>query len=285
MLIKSADDKTNDVAILRSLLTHSAATTDTKREIEREIHNIISGDKGEKDAAYHIESYFNHSTNWAIIHDLRIVHDGWSAQIDHILVNRLLDIWVCESKHFVEGIAINDYGECSEFFNGQAHGIPSPFEQNHRHCDVLQAVFDHGAVELPKRLGFPIKPDIKSLVLVSKNARITRPRVKIKELDEILKADQIGTRIDKEFENDNNPLRAAKVIASATLKDFANRLAAMHTPNPFNWPAKFGLSTMICSSCKEPVTDKVAKFCWSRKAIFANKVFCRECQKHVPAPI
>ncbi|MCE9569956.1 MAG: NERD domain-containing protein [Rhodocyclales bacterium] len=315
MLIKSADNKTKDIETLQGLLTHPAANADAKRKIEQEIKFIQSGAKGERDAAYEIDFHYGPSKNWAVVHDLRIEHGGRVAQIDHILVNRFLDVWVCESKRFGEGIAINEHGECSAFFNGKPYGLPSPFEQNRKHCAVLKAMFDDGVVELPKRLGFSIKPDIKSLVLVSKNARITRPKAKTEGMDDILKADQIKARIEKEFDNDNNILTAAKIVGSDTLKDFAARLAAMHVPASFDWHAKFGLpkqtatparpadkatapapavadkaaeeskkkSKLACSSCGETVAYNVAKFCWFNKAKFEGNVYCMDCQKKLPA--
>lgn len=323
MLIKSADNKTKDIDTLQGLLNHPAATAETKRKIEQEIRFMLSGVKGEKDAAYEIEFHYGPSKNWAVIHDLRIEHKGRVAQIDHILVNRFLDVWVCESKRFSEGIAINEHGECSAFYGGKPYGMPSPFEQNHKHCTVLKAACDDGAVELPKRLGFSIKPDIRSMVLVSKNARITRPKAKIKGLDEILKVDQIKAKIDKAFDGENNPLVMAKIIASDTLEDFARRLAALHVPVSFDWHAKFGLqreavapqkpahvareatpepipaepaavpetvveegkkSKLACSSCGTVVAYNIAKFCWFNKPRFGGKVFCFECQKSIPNP-
>ncbi|HQU79484.1 MAG TPA: nuclease-related domain-containing protein [Azonexus sp.] len=115
MLIKSSDNKTKDIDTLQGLLNHPAATAETKRKIEQEIRFMLSGVKGEKDAAYEIEFHYGPSKNWAVIHDLRIEHKGRVAQIDHILVNRFLDVWVCESKRFSEGIAINEHSECSAF--------------------------------------------------------------------------------------------------------------------------------------------------------------------------
>lgn len=100
MLIKSADDKAKDLEILQTLLSHPAASPEIKRKIEQESRFIKSGVVGEKEAAYEIEFHYGSSKNWAIIHDLRIEHQGRVAQIDHILVNRFLDVWVCESKRF-----------------------------------------------------------------------------------------------------------------------------------------------------------------------------------------
>jgi hypothetical protein len=304
MLIKSADDKNKDIETLQGLLNNPSTPTVTRKEIEQEIRNIRSGQKGEKDAAYEIEFYFGRSKNWAVVHDLRIAHGGWVAQIDHILVNRWLNVWVCESKRFGEGIAINEYGECSAFFDGKPYEGSSPFEQNRKHCAVLKAAFDDGAVEMTKHLGFFIKPDIRSLILVSKNARITRPEAKSEEADAILRADQIKSRIDKDLDSrTSNQLSGAKIIASDTLEDFAKRLASLHTPIAFDWHATFGLSKEsvasasetqsegvkkskpVCSSCGTTVTHNVAEFCGSKKATFGGKVYCINCQKNVPTTV
>jgi len=304
MLIKAADDKTKEVKILQRLLNHPAATAGIKRAIEQEIRNIRSGAENEKQTAYEINFDYEPSKNWAVIHELRIEHGGRVAQIDHVLVNRFLDVWVCESKYFAEGIAINEHGECSFFSGGKPHGAPSPFEQNRRHCAVLKAVFDDGAVELHKRLGFSIKPRIKSLILVSKNARITRPQARIKGLDDIMKVDQVRAHIDRAIDDDNNVLSVAKVIGSGTLKDFANRLAALHTPIAWNWHAQFGLPREIarpvaigaseaapggnkpkpmlaCHSCKAVVTDKNVAYCEANRARFGGRVYCIPCQRTV----
>jgi hypothetical protein len=316
MLIKQADDKTKDIKTLRELLTHPAANADTKRKIDQEIRNISFGVKGEQDAAYEIDFHYGPSKNWAVIHDLRLEHDGRVAQIDHLLVNRFLDMWVCESKRFAEGIAINDQGECSMFWNGRPQGIASPHEQNAKHIVVIKALCDSRAVELPKRLGFFIKPDFRGLVVVSKNARVMRPKAKGWWDEGIVKADQVKQKIEKSFDSENNPLVMAKVIASETMEVFARGLADRHKPITFDWYARFGLpmgmilpvedkkavengeaeaakghpqgdkpkSKLACTSCGVVVAYNVAKFCWFNKARFGGNVYCMDCQKIVPKP-
>ena len=259
--------------------------------------------KGENDAAYQINFHYGNGKNWAVIHDLRIEHKGRVAQIDHLLINRLMEIWVCESKHFNQGVSINEQGEFVSFTGSQAYGIPSPLEQNRRHCSLLQAVFDDGVIPLEKRLGFSIKPVIKSLVLVSSKARITRPSKSFPGLDEIIKVDQIKANLDKAMDDDNNPLTLAKLVSSETVKAFAERLVALHTPHQFNWHGRFGLpvqvdeptavevvekaefepkkSKLACNTCGTVVAYNVAKFCWFNKPRFGGQVYCYECQKNV----
>ena len=245
MLIKKADDKTRDIEVLNQLLTRPDATAETKKRVEQEMKNIASGKKGEQATAYEIDFYFAASKNWAVIHDLRVEHAGRVAQFDHLLINRFLDIWVCESKRFSEGIAINEHGECAMFWGGKAQGIGSPYEQNAKHIAVLKSLCDDGVAELPKRLGFSIKPAFYSLVVVSKEARITRPKSKGWWQDSLIKTDQIKAKIDKSFDSDNNPLIMAKVVSSETLERFAHSLADLHTPASFDWFSRFGLTREV----------------------------------------
>jgi hypothetical protein len=311
MLIKEADDKTNDLATLKLLLNHPAANAETKKRIEQEIRNISSGVKGEADAAYEFNFHYGPSKNWAVIHDLRLEHKGRVAQVDHLLVNRFLDVWVCESKRFAEGIAINEQGECAMFWNGKPTGIGSPHEQNAKHIAVVKAACDDGAVELPKRLGFSIKPAFSTLVVVSKNARVSRPKAKGWWDDGLVKADQVKAKIDKAVDGDNNILLATKIVGSDTLEAFARGLAALHVPASFDWHAKFGLpretvtpvtpktiqadevavpaelkkAGRSCHSCGVPVEDKVVTFCIRfNKARFGGNVYCQDCQKNFAKP-
>lgn len=313
MLIKKADDKTPDLEILKQLLVHPGADAETRKRIEQEIRNIVSGRKGEEATAYEIDFYFGASKNWAVVHDLRVEHAGRVAQFDHLLINRFLDIWVCESKRFSEGIAINEQGECAMFWNGKAQGIGSPYEQNAKHVAVLKSLCDDGVAELPKRLGFSIKPTFHSLVIVSKEARITRPKTKGWWHDSLVKTDQIKAKIEKSYDSDNNPLQMAKVISSETLERFAYGLADLHTPIMIDWRSRFGLiressspvvttpaaisqesvrqgnvteseskkSKLACKTCGTIVAYNVAKFCWFNKARFAGHVYCMDCQKNV----
>ena len=246
MIIKSADDKQPDLEVLNNLLNHPEADAATKKRITQQIRNIQAGIRGENEVSYEIKVHYGQSKNWMLINDLRIEHEDLVAQIDHLLINRFLDIWVCESKHFAEGIAINEQGEFSAFFGGKPYGVPSPIAQNDKHILILQRVFKSGAVNLPKRLGFTIKPALKNLVLVSKKARISRPKEKIKGLECIIKNDHLLENMNKELD-ENNPLLLARVIGQDTLEKLAHEIAALHKPITFNWPARFSLSDIIIS--------------------------------------
>jgi hypothetical protein len=253
MIIKEADDKKSQIANLEALSARGDASPDVRKRIEQEIRNMRAGIKGEEEAAYEIDFHFGTTKNYAVIHDLRIEVEGRVAQIDHLVIGRFLDIWVCETKNFCEGIAINEQGECSRFYNNKPYGMASPFEQNKKHIMVLGSLFDTGMVQLPKRLGFDIKPTMISVVMVSKNARVSRPKTKIAGVDSIIKSDQFRSLIERTNDSNNNPLTMAKLIGPDTLENFARAIATQHKPIAFNWAGKFGLSETASGFEPSPV--------------------------------
>lgn len=240
MIIKEADDKQHIFSALSQLLEHPQADSATKKKIEQEIKNIQAGAKGESEVAYELRAHMVSRKFWFVIHDLRLEIDGLVAQIDHLLINRYLEVNVCESKHFSEGVAINDHGEFTAFFGGKPYGVPSPIEQNRRHIAILERLFKSGAIRLPTRLGITLQPTFKNLVLVSQRARINRPQETFAGLDGVIKSDQLVRRIEKEA--DEVGIGAlAKVVSTETLQDICDQLVALHRPIQVNWAAKFGL--------------------------------------------
>jgi hypothetical protein len=247
--IKASDGRANDIVVLERLLERPDVPLATRKLIEAEIRQVKAGERAERDAAYQIELYFGQSESWATIHDLRFEVDGLAAQIDHLIVNRLAEVWVCESKAFAEGVSINDHGEWSRWRHGRQEGMASPIEQNRRHIHLLERAFDLRLAPLPRRLGLvPMKPRLRSLVLVSNEARISRPRRKVDALDEVIKAEQLKTRLFDEFDRVST-LDISRIIGKEGLEQFAQGMAALHRPATFDWVARFGLAPAPIPGC------------------------------------
>ncbi len=262
MRIKAADDRQHDLEILTGLLDRPDVDGPRKRDIEREIATMRAGIAGEQDAAWEIELYFGKSPNFMTIHDLRLEVGEYKAQIDHLILNRLGEIWVCESKHFAEGVSVNEHGEWVRWWGGRAQGIPSPVEQNHRHVHLLGRVFDEGLVPLPRRFGLaPMRPDLRSLVLVSNNARIGRPRRPIADLDEVIKVEKLRSRVLDAID-DAPTHRLGRMMGKEGLETFARNLAALHRPIQFDWVRRFDLRPLVdvpLLAYIEPVSPTVGR--------------------------
>ncbi len=230
MLIKTADDQSE---MIRALEVEMSTSSGTQAKKAREQFYIRSaGVKGEKESAYLIDFDYGKSPNWAVIHDLRLEHGGRTAQIDHVLINRWMDVYVLETKHFSSGMKITEMGEFLRYnsYKRTFEGMASPLEQNERHIQVLREVLD--TIELPTRMGLRIPPNLQSFVLVAPAARVDRPRRF--DTSRIIKADQLKKAIWREY-NAENPIfgmlrTAAKIVSGETVEFVARRLAARHVP-------------------------------------------------------
>ncbi len=294
MVIKEADNKDYQLEDLNRLLT-CKISLQQKFSIEKEINICKAGIRGETDSAYQIDFYFGHSNNQAVIHDLRLEHNGRIAQIDHIVINRLMEMYVLETKHFNYGIKITDIGEFLAWTGKTYMGIPSPLEQNERHLSVLKEAIDDNDV-LPRRLGISIPFAYNSYVLVSPQSRIDRPK-KGFDASRVIKADTLRTAIDKEIDGDWKIYKAAKIVSADTIMQVAEKLAYLHNPIKINYAAKFGVDVSQkvespapevkkpkakedgCQDCGAALEGKVVFFCRLKKERFKGKLLCRDCQK------
>ncbi|MGJ9420131.1 nuclease-related domain-containing protein [Massilia sp. CMS3.1] len=311
MLIKSADYKESQIAILQNLLSHERVPAEKRQLIERELRSLSIGIATEKQAAFEIDFYAVPSKNLFVIHDLRLEIGGRVAQIDHILMNRALEVFVIETKTFSTGLSINDRGEFSTFYEGKEVGIPSPVEQNARHISVLKDAFKE--IGLPKRLGITLQPSFNSVVLVSPKAIINRQ--KLADLDaSIIKLDQFFSWYHKKMDamTLKDTVGILKVCSSDTVKNLGEKLLSLHKPSRVDYIKRFELRPALlskkpvdpvhaeqenaialealqrkteteyfCANCKTSIASVVAKYCWNNKSRFSGKAYCRACQTKV----
>lgn len=229
MLIKTKDD---DSALLKDLELRANGDGPAAKHAATELRIRQAGLKGERESAYLIDFHFERSPNWAVIHDLRLEQGGRVAQIDHLLINRRLEIYVLETKHFHAGFKITDDGEFLRWnaYRKAYEGMASPLEQNERHIAVLRDAVD--SIEWPQRMGLRIAPVFHSLVLVAPAARIDRS--KRFDSSRVIKADLLRKQIDKDFASDGALMvllkTTAKLVSGDTVAGVARQLAAMHRP-------------------------------------------------------
>jgi len=253
MIIKNKDDCQDQIDYLSDLFERDFSD-EKKSLIERELKCLYSGKKGEDSSAYYLDFDFKKSKNWHVIHDLRIEHDGDVAQIDHLIIGRMMDVYVLESKNFNYGVSISDEGDFSYFYNNRPFAIPSPIAQNERHIKLLDRFLTDNDL-LPKRLGITLRPKYRNIILVSPTSRLTKPKKGLYDCSSVMKGDKFLERFKKDMNTDvtvENVLSVSKVISQNNLKLFAEKLALHHQPVTINYKAKFSLDTT-------KTTDKVAE--------------------------
>ena len=239
MLIKNKDGRLEDIQELNRLLSLNI-TAKQRFSILRELKCLVSGERNEQNSAYYLDFRYKGSLNWALIHDLRIDHRGRVAQIDHLLINRFLDVYVLESKNYYYGIKITEEGEFLVWDGKAYQSIESPFEQNQRHIQALQATVDDRNLA-PKRLGFAIPVTYRNIVLVSPTSKVLKPSSTTFDLSSIIKADAFVSAVDRVMEK-KSIIEAPKIVNSETLRDFTEKIARLHRPGSIDYAAKFGIS-------------------------------------------
>ncbi len=310
MVIKTKEPANAPIATLESLRIRPGVTSQQKASIEEELSNVRAGDRGEREAAYFIDFELGTSRNYAIIHDLRIEHAGRVAQIDHLIIGRMADVILIESKNVSTALRSNDAGEFEVKTRYGWKGMNSPVEQNRRHAAVLGDFLKASGL-LPRRLGFQLEPELHQWVLVPAQCSLGRSR----DAAQIVKMDMFGARM-KEWMNRTSSgevWKMAKVISPETLSEFASALAQRHRPIAFDYAAKFGINTAFpptfsgesvprvpprasviaralpvvdavkntateCAICRAEIEAKVATFCRLNAKRFDGKAYCRTCQ-------
>jgi hypothetical protein len=307
VLIKQKDSLDQSIQQLEAIAQRNDLPRHILDRAQIELRTLKAGMHGENNAAYFINFDFANRKSWAIIHDLRLEHRGYVAQIDHLLISRLLEFYVLESKHFATGIKITDRGEFLVYYNGGYIGIESPIEQNKRHGRVLWMVLQEGGI-LPTRLGLTLQPRMISYVLVSPKSVVNRPPSKSFNTDMVVKSDVLSNQIevaDAKMGSLEAAIQLTNLVSSETLEQIARKLVALHKPAHVNYYAKFGItsepqsktpsmqtnsiqnrsdetystSAYYCFKCRKLISQRVATFCFDNKKRFGGRAYCFDCQK------
>ena len=305
MILKEKDPIDTNLEQLEKIIKLPNLPKEKLAKVEKEIKLLRAGNKGEQDSAYFIDFYYKDAQNWVVIHDLRLEYDSFVAQIDHLLINRFLDFYVLETKHYARGIKVTERGEFLVLFQKHYISSESPIEQNQRHIKVLEGLLS-GENLLPKRLGFSLQPNFLPYILVSPKSRVIRPKAKDFNTDMLIKADEFYKQTQDNINNKSlitSVGSMAKIISQDSLKEIGEQLVSYHKPIKIDYYNKFGISRTqdvdlsntnvrenqvqskqvrskyYCYKCKKSISEKVASFCFHNKTRFKGKAYCFDCQK------
>jgi len=238
MIFKEFDSKQETIKVLNRLMQHS--TNDKQKAlILKDLNLLKNGIEAEKQNAYYIDFYLKDSKHIIVLHDIRLEHNGRTAQIDHMLINRF-GIELLESKSFKGKLFINEDGSLDVDYNGNIKSFPNPIEQSKRHADVLKQ-FLIANTNLGKRIELLGGFEISNTILINPETTITNQKLP----KNFYRAD---TYISKRAEAIDN-MGAFEVIKTAvkmtnidTAKDIANLIINAHKPVEFDYENKYKVS-------------------------------------------
>jgi len=113
----------------------SLLTSEGHRAVDDEIRRIRAGARGEREVAYALRS--SHMPI-RVIPDLRIEHEGLTAQID-FLVLAPKRFYLIECKNLYGDITVTRDGEFRREYQDRTEGMFSPIEQNRQHLELIRA--------------------------------------------------------------------------------------------------------------------------------------------------
>lgn len=229
MLLKSADDKSKRLALLEDLQRSPLLDSTQKKWLRDELMRLKKGIQGERESAHYLDSYFKNGENHVVLHDLRFVVDGDVAQIDHLIINRGLGIYLLETKNYSGNLVINEHGEFTVEYDDGRFGIPSPIEQSLRHERVLNKLLDSlDIVGRTKKLA-----EFHHVVMLHPKAIIQRPSAKTFDSSNVIKADQFPTW----HQNFVDKIGVGTVLQMVlnmrsldTIKEWGEKLIRQHRP-------------------------------------------------------
>jgi hypothetical protein len=288
MIFKQRDSTSAYLQQLEMAVRFPKSPREQKRW-EKELACRRAGLEGEKEATYHIDFHLTAQPNWAVLHDLRIVCNDRVAQIDHLLISRLFEIYVVESKSFRTKIRYANGGWERINFN-HWEGIPCPVQQNERHIAVLKDLITESNL-VPTRLGLTMTPDFHNVVVVMPSCSIPENHP---EDAKIYRMDKLVAKVRAE---DPSPLDMFRIISQDTLYQFATKLAAHHCPAPTTQitlretinatqPIQSSARPVVqCQGCGGPLQVREADFCGQHNHRFGGQLLCRKCQGFAPSQL
>ena len=243
MIIKDRDPVEKAVAQLTDLLSLDLSSA-KKFLVERELKRLVPSRNGGRTASHFINFYCADCPDWAIIHDFKIESNGFATHIDHILINKFLDIHLFESRSYNDNIKITADGEFLVFDGCQYQAVSSPLDENKKRTEVLADLLAENKI-LPRRLGIPLKPKIFSYVLVSPGANIIRPPETVYDTRSVITADYLTQTLLRQLERLKRAFERIthlpKAFKTGTLAKVATKLAAMNKPNLIDYRRNFCL--------------------------------------------
>jgi len=150
-----------------------------------------AGEEAEKQMAFYLKREFAKDADVFVFNDLRLIHDGEVAQIDHFVLHKY-GFALIESKSVAGTVEINEYGEWIRMFNNKPSGMPSPVLQLERQQDILKNKLEANAPELlGKLIGLQKRfggRKYDQIVAISDKTRIVRKQ----STEDIHKADAVA---------------------------------------------------------------------------------------------
>lgn len=279
IFVKEDNQSSEQLALLQQLLAVASAATCEK--IRADIRSLQAGIYGEDTIAFELK---NSHIPMLILHDLYLVHNDLSAQIDYLILTHK-HIYLLECKNLYGNIEINNSGD---FIRTVSHGgrtvkegIYSPITQNKRHLELLHGLRKEQKGNFLTKFLFDrsFSEMYRSIVVLANPKTVLNTRFAKKEIkNQVIRADQLNEYIKKTDDSSTSE------FSDQLLWELAHFFLEAHQENPVDYAKKYAISTpepqelspvpmpqeappdpvqaepdLICPKCGAPMVKRTAK--------------------------
>lgn len=278
IFVKEDSQSAKQLSQLQQLSTVASAAVCEK--IQADIRTLQAGIYGEDTIAFELK---NSHIPMLILHDLYLVHNGLSAQIDYLILTHK-HIYVLECKNLYGNIEINNNGDfirtVSYGRRTVKEGIYSPITQNKRHLELLYKLRKEQKGNFLTKFLFDrsFSQTYRSIVVLANPKTVLNARFAKKEIKaQVIRADQLNEYIKK------TDAASDDEFPDQSLWELARFFLEAHQENPVDYAKKYGVPTpepqeispvstsqatppapmqepdLICPKCGSPMIKRTAK--------------------------
>lgn len=233
---------------------------------------LRAGEEAEKQMAFYLQRTFRKRDDCFVINDLRVIHDGDVAQIDHLVVS-VYGLFIIESKS-AHVIGIDQYGGWQRTYNEEISGMPSPVLQAKEQGRILKELLIAHKEKLRGKIffgkmqkGFKNCP-VDVYIAISDNGIIQRGM----DIPELFKADAVTGAITEkiaQLESKVNPLAPKNFFSTDFVWDMtkdeakaaAEFLVSQHTPSTRSVKAEQTCKPTSIQRSEKTFVPKVGALC------------------------
>lgn len=222
IFLKTTSALENDINELKNIRSNMKNNSN----IDKDIKLLEYGLNGEKEIEYELK---NANIGMFVIHDLNIVFEDLTSQIDYVIVTKAYT-YLVECKNMIGNITINEHGEFKReyTYNNEkiVEGIYSPFRQALRHKEILKKIWLNKNNKLNILL-YEKKFDrvYKPIVVLTNSKGLLNKRYAPKNIKDVtIRSDELIEYIKKDIDNYDKDYYLSK----KNMEDFANGLLKLN---------------------------------------------------------
>lgn len=196
IVVKEATEVVQRIEQYKNALNKTADPVEMN-QIHEQIKLLELGLKGEKSVLFELQNAF---LPLHILHDVRIVHNDFKAQIDFVVLTRKF-ILLIEVKNYYGNILVNEKDEfIRQVYKGNKlvfqEGFYSPVRQVERQAEVFEAYM--------KEMGAVTRTPIKNVVVFTNNRTVINTKKASKQVqDKIVRVDGLVNFLKQELGKDS----------------------------------------------------------------------------------